>query len=211
MHPKTDLLTAQQPRWPSSGRHIMASFDDESIVVYQAYAPSIGRAAIADQAFGGGGFSFSRMSWVKPNFLWMMYRSGWASKPAQEMVLAVRIERALFDAILADAVHSTYVPAVYGDQAAWKAALQTSQVRLQWDPDHGPSGAKLERRAIQLGLRGDRLRTYATRPISIVDMTPFVADQRGLRGTHALRVPIERPYPVDDPAVRAHLGLATDR
>ena len=27
-------------------------------------------------------------------------------------------------------------------------------VRLQWDPDHSPSYEKLERRAIQLGLKG---------------------------------------------------------
>jgi len=25
----------------------------------------------------------NRMTWIKPNFLWMMYRSGWASKKNQ--------------------------------------------------------------------------------------------------------------------------------
>ncbi len=31
------------------------------------------------------------MTWIKPSFLWMMYRCGWAAKPGQERVLAVRI------------------------------------------------------------------------------------------------------------------------
>lgn len=77
------LLTSpyleQQARWPRSGRHILASFDDESIIVYQAYRPMIARFAI-ENGFFGGEFSYSRMSWIKPNFLWMMYRSGWGTK-----------------------------------------------------------------------------------------------------------------------------------
>lgn len=53
--------------------------------------------------FGGENFSFSRMSWIKTNFLWMMYRCGWASKHGQERVLAVRILRKGFDEILSKA------------------------------------------------------------------------------------------------------------
>jgi hypothetical protein len=74
-----DLITepylAQQARWPASGRHILAQFDVESVVVYQAYRPAIGHFA-ARHGYFGGGFSLGRMSWIKPNFLWMMYRSG---------------------------------------------------------------------------------------------------------------------------------------
>lgn len=50
----------QLPHWPRGGRHILAQFDDESVVVYQAYRPEIGRYAAAHGAFGAG-FSFSRM------------------------------------------------------------------------------------------------------------------------------------------------------
>lgn len=38
-----------------------------------------------------------RMTWVKTNFLWMMFRSGWASKPNQERVLAIFVRRERFD------------------------------------------------------------------------------------------------------------------
>ena len=53
------------------------------------------------------------MSWIKPNFLWMMYRSGWGQKEGQEVVLAVKIKRAAFDTILAHAVRSKHNPDLY--------------------------------------------------------------------------------------------------
>jgi hypothetical protein len=31
------------------------------------------------------------LTWIKPPFLWMMYRCGWATKPGQETVLDVAI------------------------------------------------------------------------------------------------------------------------
>ncbi|MCA9720236.1 MAG: DUF4291 domain-containing protein [Myxococcales bacterium] len=201
----------QRARWPDAGRHILAQFDDESVVVYQAYRPEIGEFAVTHQRFGGP-WSFSRMSWIKPNFLWMMYRCGWASKPGQEVVLAVRMRRAGFDALLAAAVHSSYVPELYGDQASWKAAVKRSDVRLQWDPDHDPHGAKQTRRAIQLGLRGPTLASYAEPwALSITDISARVrAEHARVRAGQLdeLSTPRERVYPVQDPDVARRLGLA---
>jgi hypothetical protein len=145
--------TDQVHSWPCEGRHILAAYDEEHIVVYQAYRPEIGRHAAAHQRFGGE-FSFSRMSWIKPNFLWMMYRSGWGTKEGQEVTLAVTIPRTLFDEILAQAVPSSFDARRYEKIDDWRAALAASEVRLQWDPDHAPDGKPQARRAIQLGLRG---------------------------------------------------------
>ena len=89
---KWQPYSEQQARWPNSGRHILAQYDAESVVVYQAYRDDIADWAVQHQAFGGP-WSFTRMSWIKPNFLWMMYRSGWATKPGQERVLAVWLDR----------------------------------------------------------------------------------------------------------------------
>lgn len=206
----TEPYTDQIARWPRAGRHILAQFDDTSVVVYQAYRPEIGRFA-AEHRYFGGAFSLGRMSWVKPNFLWMMYRSGWGTKEGQEVVLAVRIQRTAFDAILAAAVHSSYVPEVYGDPETWSRAVKRSDVRLQWDPDHSPSGGKLERRAIQLGLRGPTLAKYAREWIvDIEDISDFVAEQRdALTRREPLLTPREDVYPVSDAAVAARLGLDT--
>lgn len=169
----------QAAAWPQEGEHILAHHDDTSVVVYQAYRPSIGHHALAHGRFGGPDYRFDRMSWVKPNFLWMMYRCGWGTKAGQEVVLGLRIRRAFFDALLDAAVPSTFDPARYADTTAWQGAVATSEVRLQWDPDHAPSGAKLPRRALQLGLRGDLLRAFATTELlEVIDMTEFVAAQR---------------------------------
>ena len=150
----------QVKSWPTSGRHILAQYDDESIVVYQAYRPTIAEFAVRHQRFGGE-FKLTRMSWIKPNFLWMMYRCGWASKEGQEHVLAVRLRREFFDRVLRLAVPSGFHKGRYSTAAEWKEALHSSEVRLQWDPDHSPAGGKVERRAIQLGLRGSILKEYA--------------------------------------------------
>jgi len=57
--------------------------------------------------------------------------------------------------------------------------MKTSQVLIQWDPDHGPDGSKLERRAIQIGLRGEALRRLSEEAlIEIIDVTEFVNEQR---------------------------------
>jgi hypothetical protein len=146
----TTSYAEQIVRLPKTGRHIIAQFDDEGIVVYQAYRPAIGEFA-ATHGYFGGEFSLSRMSWIKPNFLWMMYRSGWGQKEGQEVVLAVKIKREAFDTILAAAVCSGYEPDLYPTEKDWKHAVNRSDVRLQWDPDHSPAGGKLTRKAIQLG------------------------------------------------------------
>jgi hypothetical protein len=109
-------------------------------------------------------------------------------------------------------VHSSFIPERYASEAAWKEAVASSAVRLQWDPDHDPNGGKVERRAIQLGLRGDACRRFADEwLLAIEDVTPFVLDQR----VHAtpsryaeLVMPTERVYPVADPEVAARLGVS---
>lgn len=169
----------QAAEWPDEGEHILAHHDETSVIVYQAYRPSIGRYAIEHGRFGGPDYSFARMSWIKPNFLWMMYRCGWGLKEGQEIILGLRIRRTFFNKLLDAAVPSTFDASSHDTHQAWKDAVATSEVRQQWDPDHAPSGAKLPRRAIQLGLRGDLLRAFATTELlEVIDMTEFVAQQR---------------------------------
>ncbi len=192
----------QTKEWPNSGRHIMAHYDDRGIVVYQAYRSEIGDYAAKNNKFGGA-FSFSRMSWIKPNFLWMMHRSGWGTKEGQEVVLAITIPCSLFDEILTLAVPSSFSTDLYSSQEEWKRDVSQSDVRLQWDPDHDPSGQALERRAIQLGLRGGVLARYAREEVvSIEDISEFVEEQKvALEKDEAeLIIPSERIYIPNNPA-----------
>eukprot|EP01112_Ceratiomyxa_fruticulosa_P005841 TRINITY_DN1667_c0_g2_i15.p1 TRINITY_DN1667_c0_g2~~TRINITY_DN1667_c0_g2_i15.p1 ORF type:complete len:171 (+),score=39.01 TRINITY_DN1667_c0_g2_i15:425-937(+) len=129
------------------------------------------------------------MTWIKTNFLWMMFRSGWGEKQSQECTLGLWIKREAFDRYLAHAVHSKYIPEVYGSEHEYNKENAKKDIakkdngkefiRLQWDPDHHPSGAKHpHRRAIQLGLKNVSGLVTGEDIVEIVDFTPFVSDQR---------------------------------
>ena len=126
------------------------------------------------------------------------------------MTLAIRLRRDAFDEILRLAVHSSFDPDAYKTHESWQRAVSGSDVRLQWDPDHGPSGSPLERRAIQLGLRGEVLSKYAREwLLDVQDISGFVREQRANAAApyERLVTPREDVYPVADPEVAARLGL----
>jgi hypothetical protein len=215
--PSPDLPLLQtypkhQATLPTSGRHIIAHQAAEDIIVYQAYKPAIAAYAVAHQKFGGPAFSYSRMSWIKPNFLWMMYRCGWAEKKDQERVLAIQISKSDWEDILSEAVFSSFQSEIYGTEAEWKAQLAASEVRLQWDPDHDPYGGKLERKAIQIGMKGEILHRFGTEMVrKISDITPFVTEQKRLvdrKELENLEVPVETVF---EPSRKLNIGLTTEQ
>jgi hypothetical protein len=182
---------------PQSGNVISAYQTDGHIVVYQAYKPSIAKYAVEHQKLGGSAFSFNRMTWIKPNYLWMMYRSGWASKENQERILAIRIPCEVWEELLSQAVFSAYQADIYDSHEQWKAALANSDVRLQWDPNHDAHGNKRARRAIQIGMKDQALGLFNDNIQLIEDITPFVEKQRIYlehKQLQYLEVPDERVY-----------------
>lgn len=196
---------------PQTGNHILAQQRANTVIVYQAFNPHIAEYAVSHQKFGGPHYKFSRMSWIKPNFLWMMYRCGWAKKENQERVLAIEINKADFDFILSEAVFSSFKPELYTSREEWQADLKKSKVRLQWDPDHNPKGGKLERKAIQLGLKGSLLRQYGTEWIvSIEDITDFVLEQgtQLKKDFDKLRVMKETVYDLQSESIKKRLMIA---
>jgi Domain of unknown function (DUF4291) len=74
------------------GRLVRAHYTDETITVYQAYAPEIAEPAVR-AGTPVPPCRRGRMTWIKPSFGWMMHRSGWAGKPGQERVLRIDITR----------------------------------------------------------------------------------------------------------------------
>ena len=188
----TEPYPLQQRLLPAEGQHVIADHTTDTLVVYQAFKPAIAEYAVKHQTFGGPHYKHGRMTWIKPGFMWMMYRAGWATKVDQERILRLTLKRSGWNTILHKAVHSSFQADHYADHANWKEALTSSDVRLQWDPDHGPDGEKLTRKAIQIGLRGATLadfhRDYL---LHIEDITPFVEQQRKNKGDNLL-VPVER-------------------
>ena len=178
-------------------RNIYAVFDDKTIRVYQAYNNEIADEALKLGRFGSK-FSLNRMTWIKPSFLWMMYRSGWASKQGQERILAIDLKRGGFDEIVRNAVLSSFREVSDLSKEEWKEKLENSEVRCQWDPDRDIYGNPIGKRAIQLGIKGEMVRKYINDWIvNITDVTNKVIEMRNSiqNGTFSEFVlPQERKY-----------------
>lgn len=194
---------------PEPRHRIRAVHSAATVTVYQAYPPAIGLPAARDGRFPAA-WKRDRMTWIKPSFLWMMYRCGWGTKEGQETVLAVEITREGFEWALRHACLSHYVPELHADQAEWKRQLRTSPARVQWDPERDVRLQALPHRSLQLGLAGEAAHRYADEwVVSITDVTPLArrvhaaVREDDLATAHGL-LPEERPYPAD-PALLSRL------
>jgi hypothetical protein len=166
---------------PQEGNIILGQRRADHILVYQAFNDRIADFAIKHQKFGGPDYSFNRMTWIKPNFLWMMYRSGWSEKDInQSRILAIEMTFEGFEELLNEGVLTSYDNSL-GDEQIWREKLNNSQVRIQWDPDHDYKGDKLNRRAVQIGIKNEALQNFNDEFItSIEDITNFVKEQKKL-------------------------------
>lgn len=178
-------------------RHVRAAFDAEGVFVYQAFRPEIAEEAVRLGTFGRG-FNLQRMTWIKPSFGWMLYRSGYATKHRQERILRIKLTHEGFRTILGRAVPTTFDPRRFASQAEWGATLARTEVRMQWDPDRDLALRKLDRRAIQLGLSGRTVVQYAREWIVGVEDVTALARQLAAppMGQERPTVPQERVYPV---------------
>lgn len=181
---------------------IRAAYSDHCVRVYQAYRPEIALPALKAGRFVPP-FSMRRMTWIKPSFNWMMYRSGYASKPGQEFVLGVDITRDGFEWALQHAALSSYQPEFHASPEDWKHDLETKAVRVQWDPERDWRLQSIAGvRAIQIGLSGEAVERYVNQWIvRIEDVTPVArlvaaAVSSGIPPSPLPSVS-ERPYPLD--------------
>ena len=159
---------------------IRAVFDDKTITVYQAYRKAIALPAIKHQKFVSP-FKMDRMTWIKPSFLWMMYRCGWGLKEGQEYILAIKIKREGFQWALTNSCLSHFNSDYHSSPEEWKDKLKNAPVRIQWDPERNLHLEKLDYRSIQIGLSGIAVEKYVKEWIvSIEDITPLCKKIHGL-------------------------------
>lgn len=180
-------------------RQIRARFDEKILRVYQAFSYEIANVAVAKQRFLPP-FKRARMTWIKPSFTWMMYRSGWAQKPDQEVVLGIDITRDGFEWALKHASISHFDPTLHSSKETWQAMLEASPVRVQWDPERTIQLDPLPWRTLQIGLGGEAVSRYLDQWIvRIEDLSELVTEVHSLilagdvAGAEKLR-PIEYPY-----------------
>jgi hypothetical protein len=180
-------------------RQIRAVYDATTIRVYQAYCDAIADTALAKGTFVSPPFKMERMTWIKPSFLWMMYRAGWGFKDAgQKRILAIDITREGFEWALAHSSLSHVDESI--DKEEWEAKKNVSPVRIQWDPERDLLLRPLEHRAIQIGLSKEAVRRYVNEWIcNISDVTPMAHEIRALVQEGRLdeaktKLPVERPF-----------------
>jgi hypothetical protein len=194
-------------------REIRAVFDKETITVYQAYRKGIALPAVKAQTFVPP-FKVERMTWIKPSFLWMMYRSGWAEKEGQEHILAVKIKREGFEWALENACLSTFKENIYKTHENWKEKLNSTPVRIQWDPEKNIKLENLDYKSIQIGLNSEAVKKYVKDWIvQIDDITAFSKEIHQFIINNEIekakdKLPKEKIYPLPDfikPIINADL------
>ena len=141
----------------------------------------------------------------------MMYRCGWAAKPGQEHVLAIRITREGFEWALEHSAFAHYDADLHADHEAWRGGL-VEPVRIQWDPERDLRFNPLDHRSIQIGIGGAAVGRYCDQWIrSIEDVTDLAHRCHAELAEHgpeaaAALLPPERPYPVPA-AIAARIGM----
>ncbi|MBA5236536.1 DUF4291 domain-containing protein [Pectobacterium aroidearum] len=182
-------------------KQIRAYYTSSFIRVYQAYSNEIADSTLANGKFISPPFSLARMTWIKPSFLWMMYRSGWAKKdPGQNRILAIDLTHSGFREILNQGILSHPNDGGCLSTDEWKRKVSDSDVVIQWDPERDLLLNKLNYRTIQIGLRREAVKRYTEEWIvDIKDITEKVNDVYNLVISNRLseaynELPYEKPY-----------------
>lgn len=159
---------------------IRADYDKDTIVVYQAYNEKIALPAIKNNKFVDP-FSFNRMTWLKPSFLWLMERSNYGQKTNQEYTLAIRIKRSGWESALNEAILTHPEKGIYPNTDKWKELFDKARVHVQWDPERSIRGNKLDYWSIQVGISRYLINIYNDEWIvEIKDYSPLVKKIYGL-------------------------------
>ncbi|KAK0662040.1 hypothetical protein QBC41DRAFT_285439 [Cercophora samala] len=202
-------------------KQIRALHSPQTITLYQAYNPAIASAAVAAQSLSASPlFKTTRMTWIKPSWAWMLYRSGYALKdPNQSRILALTMSHEDFLWLLSQGVETSHrTPQQEKDGNGGRKKKKLGGVRIQWDPERDVKLDKLGHRSIQIGIPGGEVCerwvgmvkriedvTDKAREIKrVIDERPDVTVQElnemGL-------VPEERVFEVEDEEVRKRLGM----
>lgn len=152
-------------------RRVFAHFDDIGIFVYQAFKSSIVEHAVKKGTFDKG-FGLNRITWIKPSFGWILHRSKYATKHRMDAIAKIKISHKNWLNILSESVPTQFDNKIFKNEFEWQNKLRKADIIHQWDPDREINGIRLERGAIQIGLRGAAIFKYVNEwIISVEDVT----------------------------------------
>lgn len=191
--------SANQEKDHQKFHEIRAIYDQSTIRVYQAFSDEIADSALAHGNFTFPSFKKDRMTWIKPSFLWMMYRSNWATKDLnQSRILAINITLDGFEWALKNSCPTRQLKNITKQQ--WLEKKEETPVRIQWDPERDLFLNPLPYRTIQIGLSKKAVQLYANKWIqSISDLTPLAHKIHQLIKKNKIDeakelLPLELPY-----------------
>lgn len=190
-------------------KQIYAAYDDEGLYIYQAFKPKTVANAVAKGTFGAG-FNTNRLTWIKPSFAWILQRTQYATKHRMNAIARIKLSHEGWLHILEQSVPTQFDPNRYKSEEEWQQALETAIVIHQWDPERSLTGQKLDRAAIQVGIRNETLSLkYVNEWILDIEDVTDLAHEIGAvaRDTNATLpdVPEERVYPVSE-EIQIRLG-----
>lgn len=191
-----------------------AEWDQQGVYFYQAYNDDIADWAVNNQRLGGPSFNPHRMTWMKPSFAWMLYRSGYATKPNQQRILKIKL------------AHLDLAEILVGCSIGHGGGGTNG--RIQWDParclmtsENGEpkKSSSSDERAIQIGIKGPLSRTFVDGALQITDVTALAKLLGTAHGADDVpsamqalesQLPNERPYiPLCDVATSERLRIST--
>eukprot|EP00750_Incisomonas_marina_P000059 INCI1004.1.p1 GENE.INCI1004.1~~INCI1004.1.p1 ORF type:complete len:315 (-),score=60.83 INCI1004.1:199-1143(-) len=198
-------------------------WDQEGVYFYQAFSDAIADYAVENQRFGGPDFQPDRMTWIKPSFAWVLYRSGYAAKHKQTRILKVKLSHRAVAEILS---RCTCIEAGFRGAGTKGACVDG---RVQWDParDIATADSKkkvprkmMSKRAIQIGVRRELSAFCVESALHIKDVTTLARSVGLAHRAKKIRIaqdmmeklqpqlPTERPYlPACPDRVLRRLGM----
>lgn len=181
-------------------KEIRAVQTENTIRIYQAYSDEIADSALTHGNFISPPFKKERMTWIKPSFLWMMYRAGWGKKDNnQKRILAIDISKEGFEWALAHSLLSRDA-SKYQNKDEWLRVKKATPVRIQWDPERDLFLEPLDYRSIQIGLSNEAVELYINNWIeSITEVTELASEIHDLIENNQIDeakklLPKEEPY-----------------
>ena len=180
---------------------IYADYDEEGVFVYQAFKPKIVAVAVELNKFGKG-FGVDRISWIKPSLGWMLRRSKYATKHRMDAIARIKLSHKSWLEILQQSIPTHFDEERYSNENEWQSALKNSDVIHQWDPERSLKGERLDRQAIQIGLRGDVLKKYKDEYVigveDITELAKSIGYSAKKRQPFPSNIPTEKEYLINE-------------
>lgn len=180
---------------------IYADYDEEGVYVYQAFKPKIVKVAVELGTFGKG-FGLDRITWIKPSFCWLLRRSKYGTKNRMQAIARIKLSHEAFLEILNQSIETHWNESLFSKEDDWTKKINKSDVIHQWDPERDLIGKRLDRQAIQIGIRGQVIKKYVSDFIigveDVSDLAHAIGKVAKSRSNNFPAIPIEKEYKVSE-------------